>query len=56
MEDSTDLKASDRGGESSLSERLAPWIALAALLISVGHITFAVWRDHINDDMGLLGM
>ena len=55
MEESTDLKPSDKPGKDRLSARLTPWLALAALLISLGHIIYAIWRDHINNGAGRLG-
>jgi|ETNmetMinimDraft_2_1059921.scaffolds.fasta_scaffold380756_1 hypothetical protein len=56
MDEATDLKVLDKKKRGLRLERLTPWLALAALLISVGHIIYAVWRDHINDGQGLLGV
>ena len=56
MNETTDLKTSDKRGNERLFARLTPWLALAALLISLGHIIYAVWRDHINHGSGILGM
>ena len=50
------MKTLGKGRTSLTSGRLTLWLALAALLISGGHITYAVWRDHINDGKGLLGV
>jgi hypothetical protein len=44
----------DKPRKSLLSGRLATWLALAALLISVGHVVYAIWRDHFNGGEGLL--
>lgn len=44
----------DKPRKSLLSARLATWLALAALLISVGHVIYAIWRDHLNGGEGLL--
>jgi hypothetical protein len=44
----------DKPKKSLLPERLAIWLALAALLISVGHVIYAIWRDHLNGGEGLL--
>jgi len=41
---------------SIYSARTATWLALAALLISVGHVVYAIWRDHINGGEGLLSV
>ena len=55
MEESADFKPSDNPGKDRHSWRLTLWLALAALLISLGHIIYAIWRDHINDGAGILG-
>jgi hypothetical protein len=44
----------DTPKESPHSARLATWLALAALLVSVGHVVYAIWRDHFNGGEGLL--
>jgi hypothetical protein len=44
----------DKPRKSVLSARLATWLALAALLVSVGHVVYAIWRDHLNGGEGLL--
>ena len=55
MDETSDSKSWDKRGTRRLSARLTPWLALAALLISLGHIIYAVWRDHINHGVGILG-
>ena len=47
-------KANDQRG--FFSGRTATWLALAALAISVGHVVYAIWRDHINNGEGLLNV
>ena len=47
---------SDKPKRSIFSARTATWLALAALLISVGHVVYAIWRDHINGGEGLLNV
>ena len=56
MEESTGLKGRDLGARSFFSGRTATWLALTALAISVGHVIYAVWRDHINGGEGLLSV
>ena len=51
-----DLENLSEGRKSLMSGRLTFWLALAALSISIGHIIYSVWRDHINDGVGLLGV
>lgn len=36
--------------------RATTWLALAALLISVGHVAYAIWRDHFNGGEGVLNL
>ena len=55
MDETTDSKSWNKPGARRLSARLTPWLALAALLISLGHVIYAVWRDHINQGVGILG-
>ncbi len=50
------IEPSDRSKRSIYSGRTATWLALAALLISVGHVVYAIWRDHINGGEGLLSV
>ncbi len=45
---------SSKTKRSIVSARTATWLALAALLISVGHVVYAIWRDHINGGEDLL--
>ena len=47
---------SSKPKNSIFSARTATWLALAALLISVGHVVYAIWRDHINGGEGLLSV
>ena len=54
MEESTGTKGRAEGARGFFSGRTATWLALAALAISVGHVAYAIWRDHINDGEGLL--
>ena len=54
MEESTGLKQRAEGARGFFSGRTATWLALAALAISVGHVVYAIWRDHINGGEGLL--
>ena len=54
MEESTGLKRRAESTKSFFSGRTATWLALAALAISVGHVVYAIWRDHINGGEGLL--
>lgn len=56
MEESTGLKGKSGGARGLFSGRAATWLALAALAISVGHVVYAVWRDHINNGEGLLNV
>ena len=49
-------ESSDHPNRSIFSARTATWLALAALLISVGHVVYAIWRDHINGGEGLLSV
>jgi hypothetical protein len=56
MDETTDSESWDKRGTRRLPARLTPWFALAALLISLGHIIYAVWRDHINNGVGVLGI
>ena len=44
----------DKPKKSIITARLATWLALAALIIPVGHVIYAIWRDHLNDGEGLL--
>ncbi|MEK7806928.1 MAG: hypothetical protein AAB528_04250 [Chloroflexota bacterium] len=44
----------DKPRKRPLPGALATWLALAALLISVGHVIYAVWRDHFNGGEGIL--
>ena len=55
MEESQGLKGQSGGARGFFSGWTATWLALAALAISVGHVVYAIWRDHINDGAGLLG-
>ena len=50
----SDSREEDR--KSRLSGRTATWIAVAALLIAVGHVVYAIWRDHLNGGEGLLNV
>lgn len=54
--ESDGLKHSDKGSKGFFSGRTATWLALAALAISVGHVVYAIWRDHINGGEGLLNL
>ena len=56
MEESTGLKGRAEGTRGFFSGRTATWLALAALAISVGHVVYAIWRDHINGGEGLLNV
>ena len=60
MNETTGLKTQDEGWHEHrkglVPERLATWLALASLLISVGHVVYAIWRDHINGGEGLLSL
>ncbi len=60
MEETTGAKSrsepSDEPKGSIYSGRTATWLDLAALLISVGHVMYAIWRDHINGGEGLLSV
>ena len=56
MDETTDSGSWDKRGTRRLVARLTPWLALAALLLSLGHIIYAVWRDHINHGSGILGI
>ena len=56
MEESTGLKVRAEGTTGFFSGRTATWLALAALAISVGHVVYAIWRDHINAGEGLLSV
>lgn len=56
MEESNGLKGQAQGAQGLFSGRTATWLALAALAISVGHVVYAIWRDHINDGAGLLNV
>ncbi len=47
---------SDKPKHTIFSARTATCLALAALLISVGHVVYAIWRDHINGGEGLLNV
>ena len=38
------------------SGRIATWLALAAFAISLGHVVYAIWRDHINGGEGILSV
>jgi len=55
MEESQDLKGRTERTRGLFSGRTATLLALAALAISVGHVAYAIWRDHINGGAGLLG-
>ena len=55
MGEQTDSGSGDTCGAGRFSARLAPWLGLPGLLISLGHITYPVWRDHINHGAGILG-
>ena len=46
----------DGSGKSRLSGQTATRIAVAALLIAVGHVVYAIWRDHFNGGEGLLNV
>ena len=46
----------DEGRKSRLSGQTATYIAVAALLIAVGHVFYAIWRDHFNGGEGLLNV
>ena len=54
MEESTGLQVRAEGTRGFFSGKTATWLALAALAISVGHVVYAIWRDHINGGEGLL--
>ena len=56
MEESTSLKGRAEGKTGFFSGRTATWVALAALAISMGHVVYAIWRDHINGGEGLLSV
>ncbi len=56
MEESTGVKGRADGAKGFFSGRTATWLALAALAISVGHVVYAIWRDHINGGEGLLSV
>ena len=56
MEESTGLKVRHEGTSGFFSGRTATWLALAALAISLGHVVYAIWRDHINGGEGLLSI
>ena len=56
MEESTILKGQAEVTTSFFSGRTATWLALAALAISVGHVVYAIWRDHFNGGEGLLSV
>ena len=60
MEDTTGSRGrsepSDKSKRGIYSGRAATWLALAALLISIGHIMYAIWRDHVNSGEGLLSV
>ena len=55
-EDTPALECPDKPRKSLLRGPLATWLALAALLISVGHVIYAIWRDHLNGGSGLLAL
>ena len=54
--ESTGINCQDKGARVFFSGRTATWLALAALAISVGHVVYAIWRDHINNGEGLLSI
>ena len=54
MEESAGLKGRAEDTRGFFSGRTATWVALTALAISVGHVVYAIWRDHINGGEGLL--
>ena len=56
MEELAGLKGRAEDTRSFFSGRTATWLALAALAISVGHVAYAFWRDHINGGEGLLNV
>ena len=56
MEESIGLKSRAQSTTGFFSGRTATWLALAALAISVGHVVYAIWRDHINGGEGLLNL
>lgn len=56
MEEPTALKGRAKSTRSFFSGRTATWLALAALAVSVGHVVYAIWRDHINGGEGLLNV
>ena len=47
---------SDEPNRGIYSRRATTRLALAALLISVGHVVYAIWRDHLNGGEGLLSV
>jgi hypothetical protein len=54
VKESDGSKHSEEVSKGFFSGRTATWLALAALAISVGHVVYAIWRDHINGGEGLL--
>ena len=56
MEETTGLKGRADVTTGFFSGRTATWLALAALAISVGHVIYAIWRDHINGGEGILSV
>lgn len=56
MEEPTGSKRRAEGTTGFFSGRTTAWIALAALAISVGHVVYAIWRDHFNGGEGLLSV
>lgn len=54
--DTTGLDSSDNPGKGRGPSRFISLVAIAALLVSVGHVVYAIWRDHLNGGDGLLAL
>ena len=44
----------DGPGKGHSPGRFISFVAIAALLVSAGHVVYAIWRDHLNGGEGLL--